>query len=273
MGALSSTIDLARAVSTDEIEVAEDEANRVVWEDRPVTIRFAEAVEAAALPLRKESLRRGNLRLVEVEDFDISACGGTHVGRTGSVGTIAVASSERFRGGSRIEFVCGARALHRFRVLRDSVASSVRLISALPEQLPGAIERLQAEAKAARRQLKDAQSQLATFEAAALAGRAVLHGSARVVVHALEGWDLAGLKTIASDIATRPGHVAVVFSVPSPSAVVIARSAGTPFDSAAALQRLIQEFGGKGGGRADLAQGGGLQGTPDALVAFAWTLF
>jgi alanyl-tRNA synthetase len=273
LGALSSTIDVARVVSPDEIDAAEEEANRVVWEDRPVTIRFADSLEAAALPLRKESSRRGSLRLVEIEDFDISACGGTHVARTGGVGTIALASSEKFRGGSRVEFVCGGRALRSFRVLRDSVAASVRLISALPQELPGAIERLQAEAKATRRQLKDAHSRLATFEAAALVDRAALHGDARVVVQTLEGWDPAGLKTIATDIVNRPGHVAVVFSAPAPSAVVIARSAGTPFDSAAALKRLIQEFGGKGGGRVDLAQGGGLEGTPDALVAFAWTLF
>ena len=62
---------------------AEDEANRVVWDDRPVTIRFAAADEAARLPLRKESMREGTLRLIEVADFDLSACGGTHVARTG----------------------------------------------------------------------------------------------------------------------------------------------------------------------------------------------
>jgi alanyl-tRNA synthetase len=273
LGSLSSTIDLARVVSQQEIDAAEEEANRIVWEDRAITIRFADAAEAAALPLRKESTRGGRLRLVDIEAFDISACGGTHVARTGGVGTIAVASSERFRGGSRIEFVCGVRTLRTFRSLRDSMASSVRLISVLPGELPSGIERLQAEAKETRRQLKDAQSRLAGFEAAALAGRAVLHGDAHVVVEALEGWDQGGLKTIASAIAGRAGHIAVLFGVPAPCAVVIARADGMSFDSAAALRRLIQEFGGKGGGRPDLAQGGGLDGAPDALVAFAQNLF
>jgi alanyl-tRNA synthetase len=273
LGAGSSTIDLARAVSPREIDAAEDEANRIVWENRPIAIRFADAQEAAALPLRKESARTGPLRLIDVEDFDISACGGTHVARTGAVGTIAVAASERVRGGSRIEFVCGARTLQAFRGLRDAVAASVRLISVLPEELPAGIERLQGESKETRRQLKDAQSRLAAFEAAALAGRATLHGEIHVVVEALEGWDPAGLKSIASAVAERAGHVAVIFSQPSPSAVVIARSKGTSFDSAAALDRLIRQFGGKGGGRPDLAQGGGLEGTPDAFVAFTRTLF
>jgi alanyl-tRNA synthetase len=273
LGSQSSTIDLARAVSAQEIGAAEDEANRIVWEDRPIAIRFADAAEAAALPLRKEPTRGGRLRLVEVTDFDISACGGTHVERTGSVGTIAMASSERFRGGSRIEFVCGVRTLRTFRLLRDSIAASGRLVSALPGELPAGIERLQADAKETRRQLKDAQARLAGFEAAALASRAAVHGDARVVVEALEGWDQGGLKTIASTIAAHPGHIAVLFSTPSPSAVVIARADGSPFDSAAAMRQLIDEFGGKGGGRPDLAQGGGLQATPEALVAFARSFF
>ncbi len=77
LGTGSATIDLSREVSPAEIQAAEDEANRIVWEDRPVTIRFATAEEAAAMPLRKESARTGSVRLIDVEDFDLSACGGT----------------------------------------------------------------------------------------------------------------------------------------------------------------------------------------------------
>src|SRR4029079_3378143 len=101
-------------VSSAEIAAAEDDANRIVWEDRPVSIRFASAEWATALPLRKEPARAGTRRLIDVEAYDLSACGGTHVGRTGAIGIIAVASSERFKGGARIGFVCGGRALSRF---------------------------------------------------------------------------------------------------------------------------------------------------------------
>ena len=111
LGSASSTIDLNRAVSAGEIERAEDEANRVVWEDRPVSDPVRRRREAAQLPLRKESAREGTLRLIEVADFDISACGGTHVARTGAIGAIAVQSTERFRGGTRVEFLCGVRVL------------------------------------------------------------------------------------------------------------------------------------------------------------------
>src|SRR5438445_9117049 len=98
LGADASTIDLARELTAREIAAAEDEANRVGWEDRPVTIRFASAEEASHLPLRKESGRSGTLRLVDVEGFDLSACGGTHVARTGEIGVMAIMAWERFKG-------------------------------------------------------------------------------------------------------------------------------------------------------------------------------
>jgi len=113
LGAAVSTIDLARELTPVEIAAGETEANRIVWEDRPVGVRFATAEEAAQLPLRKESGREGTLRLIDVDGFDLSACGGTHVARTGAIGVIAVASWERFKGGQRIEFLCGGRALGR----------------------------------------------------------------------------------------------------------------------------------------------------------------
>jgi alanyl-tRNA synthetase len=269
LGSVSSTIDLDRTVTPGQIERAEDEANRIVWEDHPIVIRFADAEEALKLPLRKEPARAGELRLIEMTDFDISACGGTHVARTGAIGTIAIASSERFRGGTRIEFVCGVRALRGYRNLRDTVAASIRLVSVLPADLPAAIERLQGESKEAKRQIKDLQTRLAAFEGAALADRAEPHGALRVVVAVLEGWDQNGLKAIASAIAARPTHVAALFTVPTPSAVVIARASDVPVDCNVALKRLVERFGGKGGGRPEFAQGGGLQGAPDDLVSFA----
>lgn len=273
-GAAAATVDLSRAVSSGEIEAVEDEANRIIWEDRPVAIRFADAAEVAALSLRKASAREGELRLIEIEGFDLSACGGTHVARTGAVGMVAVTKAEKARGGTRIEFVCGGRALRTFRVQREAIEASVRLVSALPGELPAGIERLQAEAKDVRRQLKEARTRLAGFEAGALAAQAVRRGGAEVVIACLDGWDPTGLKAIASAIAGRPDHVAVLFGTPAPAAAaVIARAPGVAFDCAAALAQMVDAFGGKGGGRPDLAQGGGLQGSPDALIAFASALF
>jgi alanyl-tRNA synthetase len=259
LGAEYSTIDLARDLTAADVARAEAEANRVVWEDRPVAVRFASAEEAAALGMRKESKREGTLRLIEVADFDLSACGGTHVVRTGAIGMIAVSATERFRGGLRVTFLCGSRALGGFHLLRDAVAGSVRALSVLPAELPAAIERLQSESREQRRQVKDLQGRLATHEADALAdGQTAEAGGVTLVAVALAGWDAAALKTIAVRIAERPGYAAVLIGDAPTSPLVVARASDVTVDAGAVLKHLTQRHGGKGGGRPELAQGGGL---------------
>jgi alanyl-tRNA synthetase len=264
LGADYATIDLNRDLSPQQIASAEEEASRIVWEDRPVRISYVDAGEAAKLPLRKPAAREGRLRLIEVEDYDLSACGGTHVGRTGAIGIIAVTSWERFKGGTRVGFVCGNRALRAHRTLRDVAAAAGRLLSILPEELPAAIERLQAEAKDSRRTIKDLQAKLATFEADGLAASA--HNGR--VVAALDGWDQNALKIIATAIAARPGHAAALIAPASSGAIVIARHSSVAVDAGDVLKQAVQRFGGKGGGRPELAQGGGLQGDPQQIVAY-----
>jgi alanyl-tRNA synthetase len=271
LGAAVSTIDLAREMSAAEIAAAEDEANRIVWEDRPVAVRFVTAEEAAALPLRKEPARGGTLRLIDVEQFDLSACGGTHVGRTGGIGIIAVASWERFKGGQRLEFVCGGRALGRFRSLRDSVTATVRLLSVLPEEIPSSIERMQGEAKDQKRASAALQAELSRFRAEELAATAESSIAGRLVLRALDA-DANGLKALASAITAKPGFVVALFSTSRPALAVIARSADVNLAANQVLGVLTSTFGGRGGGKPEMAQGGGLDAPADAILPAARAL-
>ena len=268
-------------MSPAEITAAEAEANRIVWEDRPVLVRFADAEEAARLPLRKESMRSGTLRLIEVERFDLSACGGTHVARTGGIGVIAVSSWERFKAGQRLEFVCGGRALDAYRGLRDSMSASVRLLSVLPAELPGAIERLQAEARDYKRTLAGLQNDLAQYQAEQFAARAeeitlkpgetAVAQRCRLVARVVDA-DANGLKTLASAIVAQPGFLVALTSASPPGLVLIARSADVAVSADRLLKRLIAEFGGRGGGRSELAQAGGLAATPESIFGFLRSL-
>jgi alanyl-tRNA synthetase len=269
MGAEVSTIDLAREATSDELERAVAEANHVVWDDREVSVRLVSAGEAARLPLRKEPVREGTLRLVEISDFDLSACGGTHVSRTGAIGMIAVTQSERFRGGSRITFACGSRALRVFRGYRDAVAGAVRVLSVLPHELPSAVERAQLDTKDLRKTVSRLQGELAGHEASRLLEDTPLVGDRRVVVQALGGWDAAGLKAIASSLVAQSGVVAVLVSAGNPVAVVVARSQDVALDSSKGLRMLLDRFGGRGGGRPELAQGAGLVGKIEDILTAA----
>ena len=240
---------------------AEDAANAVVWEDRPVTIRFVDAEDARALPLRKESARTGTLRIIEVEGFDVSACGGTHVARTGAIGVIAVSGWERFRGGTRLEFLCGVRALRAHRLLRDTVA----------RRHPAAVGRRRGaaaghRAAAGREQgtrgaaSKDLESRLAALRGRRARRRGPTTSAACGVVarggagsrHERPQDDRAEHRRAAGP-CRRPAA--------RPRAVVGGRRARRRtcrWTLRALLKQLIARFGGKGGGRPELAQGGGL---------------
>jgi alanyl-tRNA synthetase len=268
LGSESSTIDLDRELTAAQIARAELDANQVVWNDVPVTVRYASEEEARRLPLRKEPVRTGRLRLIDIEGVDLSACGGTHVDRTGALGQIAVASRERFKGGQRVEFLCGGRALARHQRLRDISAASTRLLSVLPQELASGIERLQADTKEQRRQIAGLQAELAVHEAASLASTAESLAIGRVVLCVVSG-DAVRLKVLATAIAANQGVAAVLVSDSSPALAVAARAADVPMQCHEVIGALVREFGGRGGGKPDLAQCGGLQAAPEVVLAAA----
>ena len=272
MGADVSTIDLAREAEPSKVERAVAEANRIVWEDRPVSIRFVSQGEAANLPLRKESGREGTLRLIDISGFDLSACGGTHVERTGAIGVIATLSAERLRGGSRLTFVCGGRALRALRTYRDAIAGSVRALSVLPGDLPAAVERVQAESKDLRKRIKGLQEKLVAHEGARLAADALQVGGVRLLVQAIDEWDVAGLKALAAAATVGVRACVVLVSPVPPVSLVVACSVGVPVDANDVLQQLTRRFGGRGGGKRELAQGGGLTAPVAEIVSAARSL-
>jgi alanyl-tRNA synthetase len=256
LGTDSATIDLSREVAAEEVARAETEANRIVWENRPVGVRFVTEEEASRLPLRKEPVRGGTLRLVEVENFDLSACGGTHVPRTGVVGMIAVAGMERFKGASRVTFVCGRRALRSHATLRDVVIAATRALSVTPGELKAAIDRALVEAKDAGRRLRKLQDELAVYRGVKLRAAAETIGPHRVVLRPEPDLDSAALKSLAAAVVESSRLVAVLVGGGTPVPVVIASAAETGVNASGLLRDLAAALGGRGGGTATLAQGG-----------------
>src|SRR5581483_3330836 len=108
----SATIDLeGGAAENRTMEEAERRANEIICENRPVRIEFQHAAEVQGL--RKASDREGTLRIISIEGLDRSACGGTHVRATGEIGAILIRKLEKVRQSTRVEFLCGGRAIRR----------------------------------------------------------------------------------------------------------------------------------------------------------------
>jgi len=269
MGAEVSTIDLAREAPWRDVEHASDLANDVVWEDRSIAVRLVSPGEAAALALRKDPTREGPLRLVEIDRFDVCPCGGTHVARTGAVGVVAVLRAERLRGGTRLTFVCGGRAVRALRTYRDAVTGSVQTLSVLPAELPAAVERLQAEARDLQKRVRELKTRLAGYDGIRLFSEAPEFNGLRVVVRVVPDADGGDLKALALGVIAAGRAAVVLLSSTPPLSAVVARSDGVALDAQGLLRQLLDRFGGRGGGTADLAQGGGLNASPLEVVSTA----
>jgi alanyl-tRNA synthetase len=230
-------------------------------------VRLVSSEEASRLPLRKPPARGGQLRLIEVEGVDLSACGGTHVPSTGAIGLIAVTAWERFKGGTRVSFACGARALSSHRRLRDVVTGATRALSVSPGEIGGQIERLQQAARDADRRAAAFQEELAGCQAREWSDQAETIRGLRVVLRHVPAADAAVLKKLAHAVVATPGVVAALVGVGDPVPVVVARGEGVPVDAGAVVRAVTVALGGRGGGRAELAQAG-VPAAPGEIVTF-----
>jgi len=266
-----STIDLDRVLSAEELTQAEALANQIIWSNQPVVARFVPGKEVGRLPLRKPVTRSGPVRIVEVPDFDCSACGGTHVRATAEIGLIKIIHSERRGAETRVEYMCGRRALADYRTKNDLLLGMARDLSVGYWELPEALGRLDGELSQARRDLRRAHDALFDAEADALWHAAGRLGDLRVVQAYLAGRPPDELKLLAQRLIARP-HTAVLLGAGQAGDkghLVFARSADLDYHAGALLGQACQVIGGRGGGRPDFAQGGGPDGAqvPAALDA------
>jgi alanyl-tRNA synthetase len=245
--------------TTELIERGVELANNVIWENRALTIRNVTAEEAAALPLRKEPAREGELRLIEIDKFDLTPCGGTHAYRTGEVGMIAVRSWERAKGLTRIEFVAGGRALSDYRRANKTAREIAALFSTGRDDAQEHAARMVEENKELHRRVRALEEIAAGAEAEDLiAATEARDDGVRVVKQTFEGRDAESLKKLAHALIARPKMIVLLGSRDKETArLVFARSPDTPGDMNVLMRDACVQLDGRGGGKPDMAQGGG----------------
>jgi alanyl-tRNA synthetase len=266
VGALTIDLDTAQ-LSPAQIDRAEELANTIVFENRPITARFVTDSELPALPLRKPPQVETAIRIVQVEGFDWSACGGTHVARTGEVGLIKIVKIERRGAETRVEFRCGRRALHDYRRKNQLIMQIASDLTVGFWEVDQAIGRMQGDAKALRRQLAEADTRLQQVEARELLQAIAQHGGYGVITHTWLNRDIAYLKRVASLLVMQPHTVALLGSTGAALSLVFARSKDLSIDLATLLKAAAAQLGGKGGGSPDFAQAGGPAVTEEQLKA------
>jgi len=260
LGDTEVTIDLETPqLTAEQVRAAEQLANQVVWEDRPIHARFLSAEELARVALRKPPTVSGPVRVVSVADFDHSACGGTHPRSTGGVGLVAVLGWSRQGGGTRVAFACGGRALRELRRLGAAASAAAAALSVGVDELPAAAERAVTAQKHAAKELTQAHAVLDAAEALRLYAAGEQVGTARLVRCALPELSSERLRGVAQRIAAQPGGVALLGSGGASASLVAACAPESGRDAQALLRAGLALLEGRGGGSAQLAQGGGPQ--------------
>ncbi len=265
MGEESCTIDLETAgLSAAQAQKAELLANEVIAEDRPVSIRFVPLEEARQLGLRKLPPKQtGDLRLIDITEFDLTACGGTHVRATGQIGSILLRKIEKVKQGVRVEFVCGLRAVNTARRDYSTLTEAASLYSShiydVPQQVRKSLEETKSAGKAHHKLLEE----LAELYAERLLAQAV--GSPQVISQVFAERDALFIKLLAQKLtAGKSAVIALLASGAGQPTLVFAQTPGQQSNMGQLMKDAMAQLGGRGGGSADMAQGGLPAGTVDA---------
>jgi alanyl-tRNA synthetase len=273
LGIDSVTIDLDQAsLAADVVDRVEDLANQIIAENRPITARIVSPDEFSSLNVRTrkmpDSLATDGIRIVEIADFDITACGGTHVSYAGEIGLIKVLKLERNATESRVEFRCGGRALRDYRIKNGITNSLAADLSVGAGEIDQAVGRLKADLRATRTKLKDVQNRLVDYEANALRASAEMRGDIRLIKAVFSDRDSAEVRALASRLNVDRNTI-ILFGVSGESVqLIFTRSANLPQDMNVALKSALQALGSdRGGGRPEFAQGGGISADETQLKA------
>jgi alanyl-tRNA synthetase len=262
MGDESCTIDLATdSVGAKQLRAAEKLANEVIAEDRSVQIRFATPDEARAMGIRKiPPAEREKLRLIDVADFDLNACGGTHVRSTGQIGAILLRKTEKVKQGVRVEFVCGLRAVSTARRDFETLTEAAVLFSTHISEVPQQIRKWQDESKSAQKAQHRLLEEVAELQTGRMLLSAKQRGDCKLVAQYFAGRDLGFIKMLAQKLTKNTGVIALLACGGAQPALVFAQTPGSAHDMGALMTKTVQALGTRGGGNRDMAQGGAPDG-------------
>jgi len=275
----SVTIDLDKNhLSAAEIEDAEHMTNDIIWQNVAVNVLEVTPEEALALPLRKiPPTNHGPLRLIDIADYDLTACGGTHVANTAEVGLLKIVKQERRGEKQRIEFRCGNRALADYRLKHEVIGTLSSQLTTGATELATAVSRLQEDLKQARRKLKKQQSELDNLEAQQLLEHGSRHDKLILVTQVFSDRDLGQVRALGSRLVNNKDTVALLGLVGERSQLLFCKAENVPGSMKEILLAGLQELGSQSGGGSDaFAQGVGPSASPAQVrqaLSVAETLF
>lgn len=255
-------------VSADKLREIEDDVNARIQQDVPIRQWFPESAELAALPLRKPPTVNEHVRVVQIGDLEFCACGGTHPSSAGQIGLVKIVGAHPSRGKLRLMFVCGRRAYEMLRREHDVLHETGDMLSASVEDVPALVRGLSEDVKRLTREILQARRDMLIAGAERMYAEADINDAGVRVIARIVSADAAAARELAAHLAGMGRAVAVIGADTGAGvAYVVCRSSDVDCSCGAVLSAAAKRSGGKGGGRADFAQGGGPAAMLDALKA------
>jgi alanyl-tRNA synthetase len=252
LGEVTSTVEInLRNISEEEVEKVEARANKTVFQDREIKTYFVRADEIEGIPLRRPPKKKGLIRVVEITDFDYSACGGTHPKRTGEIGLIKIIKWERIRNNIRFEFVCGQRALEDYAWKNSHLRQLSNLFTVQEKEVLSSVERLLSDLKEQKKKNKKMQQKMIEYEAQDIAQRA----GKGIIKNIFTGRGHDEVRFLALNII-RKGDFVVLYGLKGEERIqlILARSENMDIDLREVVPELCSLIKGKGGGRPSLVE-------------------
>ncbi|ETT54873.1 alanyl-tRNA editing protein [Paenibacillus sp. FSL K6-1122] len=267
LGTEYDTIDVAAAeLGANQLTAIEQEVNRQIYRNARINTSWVTAEEAAQLPLVKQPTVTEDIRIVEIEGVEYNACGGTHVSATGEIGIIKLLKTEKVKGGTRIYFKCGTRALNEFTATQNVLNSIMVKLKTSKDELLERIEKMELEQK----QLQTELNAVKTTNDAYYADELLAARQGLVIAQVFEDKSLKDMQSLATKL-TADHEGLVLFASISEAKVVLAQN-GQPPEWACGpfFKGNLGAYQGKGGGSEKIAQAG-FASSEDALAFYEFT--
>lgn len=257
MAASYCTVDLDVQLTAEDVIKLEQRTNELITANLPVELTYVQAEELEQMELRKRAAGlTGTVRIVAMPGGDSCTCCGTHVKQTGEIGALKITANEHYKGGERLTFACGGRALIHAQRMQGIVDGLARAFSCKTEDVLTAVDKLQQEYAAVKRELKSAQAKLSGYIAAELLSGAAAVKKKRLVARFLPDYPAAQLRSLALALCEGGNTLALLLAKNGESAnYVLCCSEGLGLDMGELAQAVNAATSGRGGGRGILAQG------------------
>jgi alanyl-tRNA synthetase len=277
LGEKSASIDLIPpGLTAETITTVEQLANRIIFENRAVIGRMVGQNELKQFPVRGVPSVEENIRILEIKDYDYSPCGGTHCAKTGEIGIVKIRRHENYKGGTRVHFVCGFRALKDYQEKAEILKNLSGAMSAAEVDLPQNITKMKNDLKALMGERDHLNKILLNYEADALFSESKSQKQIHLIKSVFEDRNQKEVKLLAKKILEKYPDIVILFGIKAAgkAQLLFHRSEELAFNMGELMETACAVINGRGGGRPQQAQGGGsdvgkleeaLQGAEDML--------